>query len=381
MRLLHTSDWHLGASYTGEVDCSEDIKNVIGEILDIAQTRKADGIMIAGDVFDKGIPAQSAIRLYDDIVTHICRDMKMPLFMIAGNHDGADRLSQCNALLKSSGLYIAGSLKTTPYVESIGDADIYMLPWISTDKVRSIYPDMAEEINTMEDAFETVLNDYRAHFREGRKNILLAHAFAVNAETSVSDRAAVVGRATMVGAYVFRDFDYVALGHIHGPQWITDRIRYCGSPICLSFGNEEKQVKSVTIYDTESGEAEIIPLSSGRRLHTIRGKYHDIISADYPNEIKDSYIRLEITDIYISPDTYTSLKGIFPHLLEVSGRDYEYDNGSITMTIEELYRSETEPKLVFEHFCRDIIGDEPDDHLVELFDRALEACAKEGEGS
>ena len=218
MRLIHTSDWHLGITFRGGMSFSSDQKYAVDGIIKIAEEERADGILIAGDVFDKSIASQNAIRIYDSIVTHICGDLGIAVYIIAGNHDGAERISQCSALLKKSGLYIAGALtKELQRIES-EDTDIYLLPWISTDKVKTLFPEKAEEISSMEDAYRVVLDRYREHFQSGKRNILLSHAYIIDAETSVSDIAAEVGRAAAVGADVFRGFDYVALGHLHGPQ-------------------------------------------------------------------------------------------------------------------------------------------------------------------
>lgn len=252
MKLLHTSDWHLGMMQRGSISYIEDQRYFIDRICEIATKEKVDGIIIAGDILDKGIASQDALKLYDEKMTYICATLNIPVYIIAGNHDGAERLSQCNELLRKSGLYISGSLSSEPYVVNCGDVDIYLLPWISTDKVKSIYVSDADKVASMEDAYKVVLDKYRDKFVEGHKNVLVSHAFITNAETSVSDRAAEVGKAAMVGSYVFEGFDYVALGHLHGPQKIDDHIRYSGSPMAYSFGKEEKQEKGVVIYDTDT---------------------------------------------------------------------------------------------------------------------------------
>ena len=220
MKFLHTSDWHLGMTWRGGISYRKDQEFMIRQICRIAAEEQVDGILLAGDIFDKSIASQEALELYDEAMTEICNGLRIPVYLIAGNHDGAQRIAQCSALLEKSGLYIAGALTGKPQKVRNGDVDIYLLPWISTDKVRSVFPEQAEKVLSMEDAYRIVLDRYRADFTPGQKNILVAHAFIVNAQTSESDRAAEVGRATMVSASVFEGFDYVALGHLHGPQRI-----------------------------------------------------------------------------------------------------------------------------------------------------------------
>lgn len=377
MRFLHTSDWHLGMTFRGGVSYALDQKYVIEKICQIAVDEKVDGILLAGDVFDKSIASSEALHLYDEVMTYICATLEIPVYVIAGNHDGAERISSCNELLKKSGLYIAGALSDQPQVVNAGDVDIYLLPWISTDRVKAVYPDKADEIHSMEDAYKVVLDKYRKAFAENHKNILVAHAFIVDAETSVSDRAAEVGKATMIGSYVFEGFDYVALGHLHGPQQINETIRYSGSPMAYSFGKEEKQEKSITIIDTDSGEQKIIPIPQLHKRTTLTGTFEELMKADYDDEIKDGYVRLEVTDSYVGVDSMAAFREKYKNLLEVTGKDFDRDDARITMTIEELENAATDPESIFAQYCKDILDEAPGEHLISLFKDALGEYEKE----
>ncbi|MCQ2519848.1 MAG: exonuclease SbcCD subunit D [Lachnospiraceae bacterium] len=371
MKFLHTSDWHLGMNIKGTAGYEDDQRFAIENICKIAVDEKVDGILIAGDVFDKSIAVAQAISLYDEITTHICKHLGLPVYIISGNHDSAERLSQHHELLKDAGLYVAGSLSKEPYKINRGDVDIFLLPWISTDKVKSVYPEDAEHIISMEDAYKTVLDKYRAEFVKGHKNILVSHAFIINAETSVSDRAAEVGTATMVGSFVFDGFDYVALGHIHGPQQINKHIRYSGTPMAYSFGKEEKQEKSVTIFDTDSLEQKIIPIKQLRKRVTLSGKYSELISADYDKETENAYVKVVLTDTIITLDIMASFREKFPNLLEISGRSFDRPDETITMTIEEFEDINKDPKAIFIKYCEDVLKTVPDAHQLDLFSSAL----------
>lgn len=371
MKLLHTSDWHLGMTFRGGVSYARDQKYVIDQICRIAAREEADGILLAGDVFDKSIASAEAIQIYDDAMTHICVSLGIPVYVIAGNHDGAERLSQCSELLKRSGLFIGGALSDEPQRVNVGEVDIYLLPWISTDKVRAVFPDKAGEIISMEDAYRVVLDSYRNSFTTGHRNILVAHAFIMNAETSVSDIAAEIGSATMVGSHVFEGFDYVALGHLHGPQQVNDRIRYSGSPMAFSFGKEEKQVKSVTIVDTDTMEQQIIAIPQLHKRTTLTGTFDELMRADFDDDIKDGYVRLDVTDSYVGLDSIAAFGERYKNLLEVSGKGFERDDARITMTIEEFEKPDTDPEAVFVRYCMDTLDEAPDDHLIGLFKEAL----------
>lgn len=377
MKLLHTSDWHLGMALRGGISYAIDQKYVINQICEIAKAEDVDGIMIAGDIFDKSIASQEAIKMCDEIITYICAGLKIPVYMIAGNHDGSERISQYSELLASSGLYIAGSLTEEIRPINIGDVDIYLLPWISTDKVKTLFPNESEEITSMEDAYRKVLDKYRAKFVKGHKNILISHAYIVDAETSVSDRAAEVGRATAVGSHVFDGFDYVALGHLHGPQDITEKIRYSGSPMAYAFGKEEKQEKSVTIIDTDNLSHKIVPIPQLHKRVTLKGTYDKLIKADYDEETLNAYIRLEVTDSYVGMDTIALFREKYRNLLEITGKGLERDDALITMTIEEFENVNTDPEAIFSQYCKDTMEEEPSSHLLKLFKAAVKCYEKE----
>lgn len=377
MKLLHTSDWHLGMTLRGGVSYLKDQKYFINEILRIAIEEKVDGIIIAGDVFDNSVASAEAIALYDDAMTQICIHNNIKVYMIAGNHDGARRLSQCNELLKKSGLYVVGDLKRG--VDSVrnDDVDIYLLPWITTDKVKTVYSDRQEEVNTLEDAYRIVLDEYRKSFVKGHKNIIVSHAFIVNATTSVSDRAAEVGKATMISASVFEGFDYVALGHIHGPQDINEYIRYSGTPMSYSFGKEEKQMKSVTIIDTDTMEKKIIGVNNLRKRITLTGTYDELMTCEYGDDILNAYIRLEISDRFVGLDLISQFKERFENLLEISGKSLEKEDARITMTIEELDNAQNDPQVIFRRYCEDILEEAPSEHVISLFRNALSEYERE----
>lgn len=381
MKLLHTSDWHLGMTFRNGMSFDEDQRFFIDKICEISTDNNVDALLIAGDIFDRSIASKDAINLYDEAVTYICSKLKIPVFIIAGNHDGAYRLASCKRLLKNSGLFIMGALEEEISVETIGDVDIYMLPWISTDKVKSIYPKEADNISNLEDAYRIVLDKYRASFDKSHKHVLMAHAFVTDSETSTSDRAAEVGRATMVSASVFEGFDYVALGHLHGPQQITESIRYSGTPMPYSFGKEEKQEKSVTIVDTDNMEISIVPVPLLRKRTTISGTYDEISKADFSKDILEGYVRLEVTDSYVGIDTIASFREKYKYLLEVAGKTLEKENSKITMTMDELEEFRDDPETVFARYCEDILEEMPDEHQMDLFRNALSALNISGEGA
>lgn len=370
MIFLHTSDWHLGAT-EGEYDLGTDQRFFIDEICRIIHERQVDAVLLAGDVYDRSVASAAAIRLYDYAMDRICRELNKKVLTIAGNHDSAERLSSCGSLLEKAGLHICGAARREPCVIVFDDAEVFLLPWITEEKVKSLYPEEKDRIGSLTDAYRVVTNHMRERFSPNKKHIVLSHAFITNAETSTSDRAAEIGFATQVSADVFEGFDYVALGHIHKPQNVNEYIRYSGTPMPYSFGKEESQEKSVTLLDTGTMTTEIIPLPLLHPRKTFTGTFEELCDPCCPEEEKNGYVRLNVTDTAIGLELLAKLRSVYPHLLAVSGKVYEGDETTITLTMEELEQMENDPREVFKSFCREELGEEAKPHFIELFEKAV----------
>ena len=368
MIFLHTSDWHLGAT-EGERELREDQYFFIDEICRIIEERQVDAVLLAGDVYDRSVGSASAIRLYNYAMERICRDLKKTVLTIAGNHDSADRLSSCGSLLEKAGLYISGAAEREARVVAFDDAEVFLLPWVTEEKVRSLYPE--ERISDLTGAYQVLTDHMRERFSPDKKHIVVSHAFITNAETSTSDRAAEIGFATQVSASVFDGFDYVALGHIHKPQNVNSHIRYSGTPMPYSFGKEELQEKSVTLLDTETMTQEIVPLPLLHQRRTLTGTYEELLNPDCPEEVRTGYVRLNVTDTALGLELLSRLRQVYPHPLVVSGKAYEGDETTISLTMEEFEQMENDPSQVFRSFCREEMGQEATPHFVGLFEKAV----------
>ena len=368
MIFLHTSDWHLGAT-EGERELREDQYFFIDEICRIIEERQVDAVLLAGDVYDRSVGSASAIRLYNYAMERICRDLKKTVLTIAGNHDSADRLSSCGSLLEKAGLYISGAAEREARVVAFDDAEVFLLPWVTEEKVRSLYPE--ERISDLTGAYQVLTDHMRERFSPDKKHIVVSHAFITNAETSTSDRAAEIGFATQVSASVFDGFDYVALGHVHKPQNVNGHIRYSGTPMPYSFGKEESQEKSVTLLDTETMTQEIVPLPLLHQRRTLTGTYEELLNPDCPEEVRTGYVRLNVTDTALGLELLSRLRQVYPHPLVVSGKAYEGDGTSISLTMEEFEQMENDPSQVFRSFCREEMGQEATPHFVGLFEKAV----------
>ncbi|MDD6352189.1 MAG: exonuclease SbcCD subunit D [Lachnospiraceae bacterium] len=331
MKLIHLSDLHLGKR-VNEFSMIEDQKYILLKILQIIDAEKPDGILIAGDVYDKSIASTEAMGLLEDFLLKIA-ERKIQTFIISGNHDSAERLSFGSKFIDQSGIHISrvydGREPINPLVLKAGDqeADIYMLPFIKPASVRGAFAEKGIELGT---------NDYTGMMREvidemavdpDRVNILIAHQFVAGSVTSDSEELTdlSIGGLDNVDPSVFAPFDYVALGHLHGPQRIgRDTIRYAGSPLKYSF-SEEHQHKSVTIVeiqgkaDIQIRTADLIPMHD---MRTIKGKYNDLMAREnYEGTATDDYIQVILTDEEDVPDAIGKLRDVYPNLMHLS-----YDN-------------------------------------------------------
>lgn len=376
MIFLHTSDWHLGAT-GGERDLWDDQKYFIDAICGIVREKRVDAVLLAGDVYDRSVPAASAIGLYDYAMNRLCGELGVKVLAIAGNHDSAERLASCAGLLDKAGLYLQGAAQREPRVVEFADSQVFFLPWMTEEKIKSLYPEERDGITDLTEAYRVAVNHMREKFIPGKRHLLLSHAFITNAETSTSDRAAEIGFATQVPASVFEGFDYVALGHIHKPQQVNPFIRYSGSPMAYSFGKEERQEKSVTLIDTASMTQQVVPLPLLHRWTTLTDSYEALLAGEYPEEIRNGYVRLNVTDTAVGLDMLSRLRQVYPNALVVAGKTYDGEDTTITLTMEQLEQMESDPAEVFKSFCREEMGQEATDHFLQLFAQAVEEADAE----
>lgn len=324
MRLLHLADLHLGKR-VHEFSMLEDQRYILKQILEIMEREQADGVLIAGDIYDKTVPSAEAVQLLDDFLTKIA-ERKIPVFLISGNHDSAERISFGAKLFAKSGVYFAscyqGQTEFVTLQDAYGELDIYLLPFIRPVHVRQAFPEQADKIVSYQDALQTVLA--HINLNRERRNVLVAHQFVTGAERCESEDIQ-VGGLDNVDASLFDDFDYVALGHIHGPQWILrETVRYAGTPLKYSF-SETRHQKAVTIIELRGkGETKIrtIPLEPLRDMRKIRGTYEELTRRSvYENTNLEDFVQITLTDETDIFDAVGKLRVIYPNLMKL-----EYDN-------------------------------------------------------
>ncbi len=322
MKLIHLSDLHIGKR-VNEFSMLEDQKYILRKIIGIVSEEKADALLIAGDVYDKSVPSAEAVQLFDDFLCRLAEN-KVKVFIISGNHDSPERLSFGGRLMEAEGIHISpvysGHVEPVTLTDSHGELNIYLLPFIKPVSVKRFFPE--DEINSYTDAVFFAVREMNVD-PTGR-NILLTHQFVTGAARSESEEIS-VGGSDNVDASVFDPFDYVALGHIHGPQKIgRDTLRYCGTPLKYSF-SEAGHKKSVTVVEfKEKGNLTLrtIPLEPLRDMREIRGAYADItLKSNWENTSREDYIHITLTDEEDVPDAIGKLRVIYPNLMKL-----DYDN-------------------------------------------------------
>lgn len=323
MKLIHLSDIHLGKR-VNEFSMLEDQAHILKKILAVVDEEKPDGVLIAGDVYDKSVPSTEAVQLFDDFLVRLA-ERKLPVFIISGNHDSPERLSFANRLIDAAGIHLApvynGVVEPITLSDEYGPVNVYMLPFIKPAHVRGFFPDT--EITGYSDAVAAAIG--RMNIDKTQRNVLITHQFVTGAQRSDSEELS-VGGTDNIGAEVFCDFDYVALGHIHGPQNMdSGRIRYCGSPLKYSF-SEAAQQKSVTVAELkEKGMLEIhtVPLIPRRNMVELKGSYQQLTLREfYENTTyQEDYTHITLTDEEDIPDAVAKLRAVYHNLMKL-----DYDN-------------------------------------------------------
>ena len=322
MKLIHLSDLHIGKR-VNETSMIEDQAYILDRIIEIIESEYADAVLIAGDVYDKSVPSAEAVMLFDDFLCRLAK-MNLPTLIISGNHDSPERLAFGNRLMEGSGIYISsvydGNIQPITLRDSYGDVDFWLLPFIKPAHVKRYFPDAGIESYT--DALRTAIKQMNVD--TSKRNVLVTHQFVTGAATCESEEIS-VGGSDNVDAAVFDGFDYVALGHLHGPQnIISNHIRYCGSPLKYSF-SEVGHYKSVTVAELlgkgslQLSTPALIPL---RDMRQIRGRFEDVTaSARQLGESAADYVHVILTDEEDIPEAIGKLRMVFPNLLKLS-----YDN-------------------------------------------------------
>lgn len=349
MKLIHLSDLHLGKR-VNEFSMLEDQQYILTEILQIIDREKPDGVMIAGDVYDKSVPSAEAVALLDDFLVRLAkRDLQV--FLISGNHDSPERMAFGGRLMAQSGVHLApvydGKVSPITLTDNYGPVNLYLLPFLKPAHVRRCFPE--REILTYTDALAAAIEAMGVD--PAQRNVLVTHQFVTGAARCDSEEIS-VGGTDNVDVSVFKPFDYVALGHIHGPQQVgRETVRYCGTPLKYSF-SEAKHQKSVTVVELgEKGAVSVrtVPLTPMRDLAELRGTYEELTfrgfyqGTSYPRD----YVHITLTDEEDIPDAVSKLRIIYPNLMKL---DYDNKRTRAGIVLERAEDQQRSPLELLEEF-------------------------------
>ena len=358
MRFLHTADWHLGRIFYGQYLTDDQAHVLEHQFFTILKEEKIDGILLAGDVFDRAVPPIEAIELWDSIITRLAMDYKVPLFVVSGNHDGAERLEVGRSMLSESGIHIWGSphhaLQPFEFEGFDGRVAICPMPFseprrigdalgLNSSESKPVDTDMTDDTlfsyvdDKDQEAVALNLHNYDQMYQawsdylykqvpKRMRSIAISHAFVMGGEVGGSERTLSVGGSEQVSPHVFKNFHYTALGHLHGPQRMgADHIRYSGSPLKYSF-DEHGQKKSFTIIDMDTkGKVDIstIPVEAKRDVVILEGYFEDLLNnTALQKKHKDDYVQARLLDTMPIMDGMAKLRQVYHRCMtiELAGR-------------------------------------------------------------
>ena len=353
MRFLHTADWHLGRIFYGQYLTDDQAHVLENQFFSILKDEKIDGILLAGDVFDRAVPPIEAIELWDSIITRLAMDYKVPLFVVSGNHDGAERLEVGRSMLSQSGIHIWGSphhaLQPFEFEGSDGKIAICPMPFseprrigdalgLGTTASKTVDIDMTEDslfssvetneqepvslnLHNYDQMYQAWSNHLRNQVPKGMRSIAISHAFVMGGDVGGSERTLSIGGSEQVSPQVFKDFHYTALGHLHGSQRMgADYIRYSGSPLKYSF-DEHTQKKSFTIINMDKkGNVDIstIPVEAKRDVVILEGYFEDLLNnKELQVKHKDDYVQACLLDTMPIMDGMAKLRQMYHRCMTI----------------------------------------------------------------
>lgn len=379
MKFIHLSDLHLGKR-VNEFSMLDDQCEILKQILEIIDVEKPEGVFIAGDIYDKSVPSAEAVQLFDEFLCELAK-RHLQVFIISGNHDSPERIAFGSRIMDASGIHLSpvynGKIAPITLHDEYGLVNVYMLPFLKPSHVRRFYEN--EDIVTYTDAMRIALSSCNIDL--SARNILVTHQFVTGAITCESEDIS-VGGTDNVDVSVFSNFDYVALGHIHGEQNCgSNRVRYCGTPLKYSFSeiNHNKSVTVVEILKKDELTVRTVPLIPTRDMSEIRGTFSELTNPIYytGNPITENYIHITLTDEDDIPDAIGRLRIIYKNLMRL-----DYDNSRTRAHNVITSAMDTDTKSAYELFAEFFekqnnmsMSDDQSAYMKELIEKIEEEMA------
>ena len=388
MRLLHTSDWHLGRSLH-RADLRAAQSAFLDHLVEVARAEKVDAVLVAGDIYDRAVPPVDAVELCEDALLGL-HDTGARIVLISGNHDSARRLGFGSGLLDKAGVHLRtrpGALARPVVLEDgHGPVAVYGIPYLEPDAVRGELPEEAEEAKNIPRGHAGVLGHAvacigaDADARGVRRRVVMAHGWVTGGTASESERDITVGGVGQVPADLFAPFSYAALGHLHGQQTVAPHIRYSGSPLPYSFSEASHRKGSWLVELDAEGNAHVeqVPAPVHRRLSVLRGRLADLLGEAACARYEDDFVSVTLTDPSRPEGAMDALHARFPHVLVLA---FEPEGA---VADGRAYRARTagrDDEAVAAEFVRHVSGAPPTEGEVGLLRNAFEAVrAEEADG-
>lgn len=380
---MHTADWHLG-KIVNYVHMTEDQRHILHQFIEVVKNVEPDVIIIAGDLYDRSIPPKQAVELLNDTLTTLINDFQIPVLAISGNHDSPDRLEFGNQLFRSRGLFLDTKLQQDrqPVIlhDDNGPVYFHLIPYVEPAEVAHVFEN--EEIKSHQQAAERLIEDIEERFDFSERHVWVGHAFlAGGMESESEERLSMIGGSPYVDAHLFKDFSYVALGHLHQSQRVTqDYIRYSGSILKYSF-SEVNHEKSVTVIDMDtSGSCNIekIPLIPKRDFQVIEGYFEELLAGNATEQV-ENYLHIRLLDDGQLVDPMGKLRQVYPNILHLERR-----RSKTNPQLEELNEVRERQKLshgeLFASFYEDIKGEAISENRKKMIDDAIDILKEEERG-
>jgi exonuclease SbcD len=346
MKLVHLSDLHLGKR-VNEFSMIEDQEYILTRIINAIDDEKPQVVVIAGDIYDKAVPSAEAVELFDDFLVRLSK-RELKVLVISGNHDSPERIAFGSRLMNHSGVYMSpvydGNIEAISLDDEYGSVDFFLLPFIKPAHVKKFYPEV--EIESYTDAIKKAVEEM--HVDPDKRNVIITHQFVTGASLCESEERSVGGSDSIEGS-VFDEFDYVALGHLHGPQKMgRETVRYCGTPLKYSFSeaNHKKSISIIEFFEKGNIKIRETPLLPRRNLVEIRGKYNDLVEKSFYSDLnRDDYYHITLLDEEDILDAIAKLRVIYPNIMKL-----DYDNKRTREQFEILGSKNVDNKSPLELF-------------------------------
>ncbi|MDX1526911.1 MAG: exonuclease SbcCD subunit D [Pseudidiomarina maritima] len=357
MKILHTSDWHLGRIFNQQ-SLLEDQAHILQQIIACAVAEQVDVVIVAGDVYDRALPPAEAVTLLDRTLNTLISEYQIPVVMISGNHDAAKRLGFGANLLKHSGLHLFTSFEQllTPVTltTDAGELVIWGIPYCDPEHVNDFYGVKTTDHQSAQEHVTNLLKQHLAdHPNQQATHVVVSHSFIAGASVSESERPLSIGGAECVDANLFKDFHYTALGHLHQAQYRGyQHVRYSGSPLKYSF-SEVNHKKSVTLVEfTADQQADIsqYPLKPLRDVRIIEGAFAEILERGKSDPYYQDYVQVKLTDKEALLDPMARLRQVYPNILDLTKRVLERSDSEVVKVHSKEQLARTELDIIDDFF-------------------------------